>query len=127
MRRQTVSYLRSRHFNQSQTGKALAASLAAQHQLPLAPAVGVTLGRVVLLVRGAGLAGAPSGEQARVARAIASSARAHLTGAIWFYRRLVNRAFVIVFEDETIELGCTVLRYTECVVRASHGATSAEG
>ncbi|HEY0779868.1 MAG TPA: hypothetical protein VGD56_18025 [Gemmatirosa sp.] len=80
--------------------------------------IGVSRGRVVVLVRGAGLATLCSAEQLAAAHGIAVRTRAHLAAGPWYTRRLAGRALTVVFEDLTIEHRCEVRRYIECTVLA---------
>lgn len=101
----------------SAAGRALVAELRGTYGCA-APVIGVALGRVIVLLTGAGLALRPAPEQVAEARRIAAATRAHLAAGPWYTRRLVDRALTAAFEDNTSEDGCSVRRYTECTVLA---------
>jgi hypothetical protein len=82
------------------------------------PVLGMALGRMVILFRGAGLSTRRPPEQVAEACRIAAVTRAHLATGPWYTRRLVGRALTAVFEDRTMEGGCDVRRYVECTVLA---------
>lgn len=102
----------------SAAGRALVAELRTTYGVDVPPVLGMALGRVVLLVRGGGLATRRPLEQVAEARRIAAATRAHLATGPWYTRRLVDRALTAVFEDRTMEGGCDVWRYVECTVLA---------
>ena len=101
----------------SAAGRALVNELRATYSNG-SPTVGLSGGRVVVLVQNGGLTARPTAEQIAEARRIAMMTRAHLASGPWYARRLVDRAVTLVFEDRTLEEGCDVLRYVEYTVLA---------
>ena len=104
------SYARTVLLRTSGRGRALKAALRTEFALPRDPAVWDAMGRVVVELRGAGLAAVPAPEQLARARAVADIARRHVAA---------GRALVVAFEDSHAAAGGTETRRVEVVFLAA--------
>lgn len=117
-RRYSITAVGTGLLARSSTGRDIAAEFRSHYTLRTAPTLELSLGRVVVRVRGSGITARPASEQFSEACRIADITRAHLASGPWYTRRLVQRAVTTVFEDRGVEGPSSVLRYVEYTMRA---------